>query len=88
MAIIDGLGLQVTILISGVPALEFPDDDHTSASEKFGPNTKQCHNYVQCVKDAEFSIKCELSSPSEDIKEWLNDPDHVIVCNIDLDGER
>lgn len=88
MAIIDELGLQATILISGHPATEYPDTENASDPDQFGPNTKKSYSYAQCTDNAEFSIKCEVTSPNQSIRQWLADHDHAIRFKIDIDGGK
>lgn len=86
MAKIDELGLQTTVLVSGLPAPEFPDEERPSDPQQFGPNTKQSYSYVQSTENAEFSVKFKISSPSTNIKQWLTDDDHILTFDVAIDG--
>lgn len=83
MAIIDNLGLEVKVLVSGTPAAEYQGGDFSETDDDFGAGTAKCHRYIESVDDAEFAI--ELSAKRA--ISWLEkSSNRALYFCIDVDG--
>jgi hypothetical protein len=64
MAILQGCpGIKVTIVSNGEALYEYPDQDREFNNKDFSvPNNRRAMAYIECISDAAFGIKWEITS--------------------------
>lgn len=57
-------GITVTVVANRQELEEYPDENRTITHTKFStpPNHLRSMSYIECLSDAEFGIKCTISS--------------------------
>ncbi|KAH8743527.1 hypothetical protein F5883DRAFT_722602 [Diaporthe sp. PMI_573] len=70
MAIIEELGLEVTVKVGGAAATEY-EDPGPDVNDARTQMTQACHHYVESVDNAEFAIHVGLIPGRNTAQEWI-----------------
>jgi hypothetical protein len=83
MAVIESLGLAVSVVINGTPVAEYDDPDPDPDVEREFPGAKVISKYIESTDDTEYAIRCDALPTHR----WVpSGPDNVLTCNVDIDG--
>lgn len=85
MAVIEDLGLAVTITVDHSPATEYDDPQPLDDSNISERDTRCADKYIESIDGAHFSICCEVFEPQD----WLwTHPGNALRFRIFIDGKR
>ncbi|KAJ9165032.1 hypothetical protein NKR19_g821 [Coniochaeta hoffmannii] len=86
MAIIEDLGLSVTIEVNGTPLEEYNDAKPSEDSTVDQTVTKVCSKYVEAKDGAEYVVHCKAMPNNT----WISSSapkDHIFVFDVYVDGK-
>lgn len=87
MAVLDELGLEVTIEVAGEPAQEYPDPDHDIDDNESPTNTHGC--YIESRAGAEYCIvgRLQPGKKQSPAAQWIvKDKKNGICFDVSFDG--
>ncbi|KAI0181108.1 hypothetical protein GGR52DRAFT_522951 [Hypoxylon sp. FL1284] len=84
MAVLDDVpGIKVVVLVAGNEATEYEDPNHEEAEEHESIPTPTSSKYIECISNAEFSIKAYVTRGYE----W-GYRNHCLSASFYVDGKR
>lgn len=85
MAILESLGLAVSVVINGTPVAEYDDLEPDQAVRKEFPGAQIVTKYIESQDDTEYEIRCEALPTHQ----WLpTSRDNVLTCMVEIDGKH
>lgn len=87
MAVLDDLGLEVTIEVAGEPAQEYPDPDHDASNNSDESPTHTC--YIESRAGAEYSIlgRVRPRKKKSPAAQWIaKDQKNALCFGVSFDG--
>lgn len=92
MAIIEHLGLQIKVYISGSMAAEYidpapgVDPDFQISPIQDNPAVPTCHRYIESFEDTEFSVEISVIKPDKPAEMWTKNRDQAYSFSFTIDG--
>lgn len=86
MVLLNGLGLEVRVLVNGSLTTEYADNENDAGNDEYDQSTPRSFHYIESVSGAEFSIEVEAKPGAAG--RWLESGSkRAFRFYIDIDGE-
>lgn len=86
MAVLEDLGLEVTVEVAQVPAAEYPDPEHDT-DNNIGPQTKTNHCFIESRVNQEFHIAAGIKPGGKSpAARWIAKKKRGFSITVAVDG--